>query len=104
MWSSAEYASMWRLSGMSQTHDDRPSNDPKQTSPTHSSGNAALARVQYFISLKAEHGPQGEPVERRLAAILAADVVGYSRLMERDKAGTLATLKPLRPQAQHNHR
>src|SRR4051812_43490851 len=32
-------------------------------------------------------------VERRLAAILAADVVGYSRLMERDEAGTLARLK-----------
>jgi adenylate cyclase len=30
---------------------------------------------------------------RRLAAILAADVVGYSRLMERDEAGTLAALK-----------
>jgi adenylate cyclase len=27
-------------------------------------------------------------VERRLAAILAADVAGYSRLMERDEAGT----------------
>src|SRR5262249_6097061 len=33
---------------------------------------------------------------RRLAAILAADVVGYSRLMERDEAGTLATLKTMR--------
>jgi adenylate cyclase len=32
-------------------------------------------------------------MERRLAAILAADVVGYSRLMEADEAGTLATLK-----------
>lgn len=32
-------------------------------------------------------------VERRLAAILAADVVGYSRLMEVDEAGTLARLK-----------
>ena len=31
-------------------------------------------------------------MERRLAAILAADVVGYSRLMEADEAGTLATL------------
>jgi adenylate cyclase len=30
---------------------------------------------------------------RRLAAILAADVVGYSRLMETDEAGTLAALK-----------
>jgi adenylate cyclase len=31
-------------------------------------------------------------VRRRLAAIPAADVVGYSRLMEQDEAGTLATL------------
>ena len=32
-------------------------------------------------------------MERRLAAILAADVVGYSRLIREDEAGTLATLK-----------
>jgi len=38
----------------------------------------------------------GERVERRLAAILAADVAGYSRLMGRDEAGTLARLKALR--------
>jgi class 3 adenylate cyclase len=31
-------------------------------------------------------------VERKLAAILAADVVGYSRLMGEDEAGTLARL------------
>ena len=31
--------------------------------------------------------------ERRLAAILAADVVGYSRLVERDEADTLERLK-----------
>lgn len=37
-----------------------------------------------------------ERVHRRLAAILAADVVGYSRLMERDEAGTLAALKARR--------
>ncbi|TMK28735.1 MAG: adenylate/guanylate cyclase domain-containing protein [Alphaproteobacteria bacterium] len=37
-----------------------------------------------------------ERVERRLAAILAADVAGYSRLMGRDEAGTLARLKALR--------
>ncbi len=35
-------------------------------------------------------------MERRLAAILAADVVGYSRLMERDEAATLARLKSRR--------
>jgi class 3 adenylate cyclase len=32
-------------------------------------------------------------VDRRLAAILAADVVGYARLIERDEAGTLERLK-----------
>ncbi len=31
-----------------------------------------------------------ERVQRRLAAILAADVVGYSRLMGKDEAGTRA--------------
>ena len=30
--------------------------------------------------------------QRKLAAILAADVVGYSRLMGRDESGTLAHL------------
>ncbi len=34
-----------------------------------------------------------ERVQRRLAAILAADVVGYSRLMGEDETGTLAALK-----------
>jgi hypothetical protein len=34
-----------------------------------------------------------EHVERRLAAILAADVAGYSRLMGADEEGTLAHLK-----------
>ena len=34
-----------------------------------------------------------ERTRRRLAAILAADVVGYSRLMGRDESGTLAALK-----------
>ena len=34
-----------------------------------------------------------ERVQRRLAAILAADVVGYSRLMDVDEEATLRTLK-----------
>src|SRR5260370_11809589 len=37
-----------------------------------------------------------ERVERRLTAILAADVAGYSRLMGADEEGTLAALKALR--------
>ncbi len=32
-------------------------------------------------------------MERRLAAILSADVVGYSRLMGEDEAGTLDAFK-----------
>src|SRR4029450_5264871 len=35
-------------------------------------------------------------MERRVTAILAADVVGYSRLMTIDEAGTLAALKSIR--------
>jgi adenylate cyclase len=38
----------------------------------------------------------GKRVERRLAAVLAADVAGYSRLMGRDEERTLANLKLFR--------
>ena len=34
--------------------------------------------------------------QRRLAAIVSADVAGYSRLMGRDESGTLAALKAIR--------
>jgi len=37
-----------------------------------------------------------ERLHRRLAAILSADVVGYSRLMGIDEAGTLTRLRELR--------
>ncbi len=49
-------------------------------------------------------------VQRRLAAILAADVVGYSRMMRENEAGTLAQLKTHRIEvfdpriAEHNGR
>jgi adenylate cyclase len=51
-------------------------------------------------------------MQRRLAAIFAADVAGYSRLMERDEAGTLEALKskrrdilaPLLTEASRTHR
>ena len=35
----------------------------------------------------------GEPLRRRLAAILAADIAGYSRLMGQDEAATVRDLK-----------
>src|SRR5215471_7279455 len=38
----------------------------------------------------------GERVERRLAAILASDIAGYSRLMGQAEAGTLARVRALR--------
>ena len=41
-------------------------------------------------------GQQEPKVERRLAAIFAADVAGYSRLMEQDEVGTLRTLTAYR--------
>ena len=49
-----------------------------------------------------------EGIERRLAAILAADVVGYSRLMAGDDVGTFAQLKTHRreliePKAAEHH-
>jgi adenylate cyclase len=37
-----------------------------------------------------------EQARRRPTAVLAADVVGYSRLMEQDEAGTPALLKARR--------
>jgi len=40
-----------------------------------------------------EHSLTGERVQRRLAAILAADVVGYSRLVSADEADALARLR-----------
>ena len=38
-------------------------------------------------------------MERRLSAKLAADVVGYSRLIHADEEGTLATLESHRKEA-----
>src|SRR6478672_3889263 len=37
--------------------------------------------------------PDKDRTSRRLAAILAADVVGYSRMMAKDESGTLTALK-----------
>jgi adenylate cyclase len=51
-----------------------------------------------------------QPVQRRLAAILAADVAGYSRLMGADEGGTLQALRAIRAElidptiAAHNGR
>ena len=39
---------------------------------------------------------EAPPLERKLVAILAADVAGYSRMMGIDEEGTLATLSAYR--------
>jgi len=59
------------------------------------------ARARYALMLGKgtpiqEHSLTGERVERRLAAVLAADVAGYSRLMGADEEGTLGRLKAIR--------
>ena len=42
-------------------------------------------------------------MERRLVALLAADVVGYSRLMGKDEVGTHAALKRCEKEHQALH-
>jgi adenylate cyclase len=56
----------------------------------------------------AQQAVEAQPVQRKLAAILAADVAGYSRLMGADEEGTLARLKTHRhelivPKIQEHH-
>ncbi len=52
---------------------------------------ASIDCHQQFIRVR-EAPVAGKNVERRLAAIVSADVVGYSRLMGVDEAGTLQRL------------
>src|SRR3954451_20629248 len=57
-----------------------------------------MRRAKYLIleAILLEAILTGERVERRLVAVLAADVAGYSRLMGADEEGTLARLKAAR--------
>jgi hypothetical protein len=41
--------------------------------------------------------------QRRFAAIVSADVAGYSRLMGHDESGTLAALKAIRREVAGDH-
>ena len=55
----------------------------------------ASRRVAQFVRAPdlGEHRSAGTRSSRQLATILGADVVGYSRLMGKDEAGTLARLR-----------
>jgi adenylate cyclase len=57
----------------------------------------ALVGVGSSATEEAPWSPQGR-VERRIAAILAPDVAGWSRLIGADEEGTLGGLKALRPE------
>src|SRR5262249_53156379 len=59
-------------------------------------GNRAAIQSRLNAPLRSPHFMAEERTQRRLAAILAADVVGYSRLMEQDEARTLAAIRDLR--------
>src|SRR5205085_3547203 len=67
----------------------------------------ARVRLSSVILFVGHHLPgrarqmSGERVERRLAAIMAGDIAGYSRLMGVDEEGTLRDLKELRASFLH---
>ena len=89
-------SSLSDLSGKSKLRSDRPSCSPLR--PFRSNGLASVPRIEFRpSSVSARKGLYGrralsEEIGRDL---LAVDVVGYSRLMEADEAGTLARLKCL---------
>src|SRR5260370_32584035 len=57
-------------------------------------GSISLRRLEFGADrLSGRKRLSGERVERRLTAILAADVAGYSRLMGLDEGGTLQRLR-----------
>ncbi len=70
--------------------------DPTRTFEV--SGLGLLDQIEFSISARLEGSGHmaNERVQRRLAAILAADVVGYSRMMGADEAGTLTRRRFLR--------
>src|SRR5712692_1870539 len=75
--------------------------DSSAYDPYRTNSRARLTQPGSLHSLakrRLAEGPSmaAERIQRRLAAILAADVVGYSRLMEADEAGTLAALRARR--------
>ena len=53
-------------------------------------------RVPRYTRSEEEPGVAAQPVERKLAAIFAADIAGYSRLMAHDEVGTVTRLKACR--------
>ena len=67
-------------------------NDPEQTSRLDKTRLASDNKVAFNTGPDAGAGMVEQRVQRRLAAILAGDVAGYSRLMGADEEGTLSRL------------
>src|SRR5262249_15016936 len=65
-------------------------------SATLAFGAISIIRCDVDFLLETASAMSGERVERRLAAILAADIAGYSRLMGKDEEGTLSALRAIR--------
>src|SRR5579862_3909338 len=63
-----------------------------QARKSHSKWGGEHFRCDRVVYRKPNNQPR-PPMQRKLAAILSADVVGYSGLMEVDEAGTLERLK-----------
>src|SRR5213080_2703677 len=61
-----------------------------------SGGSNSKPRRLGYTARQGGPGVAVQPVERKLAAIFAADIAGYSRLMSRDEVGTMARLKSCR--------
>ena len=64
--------------------------DPERNSGLIDTSTEPQYNRRHCVLQRQTHRMAEERVQRRLAAILAADVVGYSRLMEQDEVGTLA--------------
>ncbi len=72
------------------TSASHPDSRPK-TKHFHPTSDVAAPAARYIMVGSRLLG--ADPVERKLAAILAADVVGYSRLMAEDESGTYDALR-----------
>jgi class 3 adenylate cyclase len=68
--------------------EDRPRSGPRAIA--HDPRLIGWRHRRKLPAISGEDTVRVERVERRLAAILAADVAGYSRLMGEDEEGTLA--------------
>src|SRR5215510_4008790 len=77
----------------SNRHHETGTVDPQRGSGLIDTFTAPQYNQRHCVHQRQTHRMAEERAQRRLAAILAADVVGYSRLMEQDEAGTLAALK-----------